>query len=71
MEEVMKRFIWFLALVFLVLSCLSFISSLFIEPTFALVGGTCCEDPGSVCVTDGVVLHGYYYLPWGPCPRPQ
>jgi hypothetical protein len=67
----MKASILFLALIFLILSCFAFVSSLFIEPTFAYTGGTCCEDPASTCVTDGVVLHGYYYMPWGPCPRPQ
>jgi hypothetical protein len=67
----MKIVISIVVFIFFVLSILSFIQTFLIDSTYALSGGTCCPEFGSLCVVDGIVIANYYYLPFGPCQRPQ
>jgi len=37
----------------------------------SFAGGTCCPQSEALCVVDGIIIVGYYYLPSGPCGQPQ
>lgn len=66
-----KKTVWVIGLILftIVLACIFTVSP--ISSVSAAEGGTCCDQEGAWCVIPPIVIEDAYYLPSGPCPKPE